>query len=270
MRRIHAWEWEDLPWFPSAWRDYGTSYLQFIATRFDIYKPVLPILERGMKASGQEEWLDCASGGGGGLIHLFRDLASKYSKLKITLTDYYPNIQAFERTQALDPERINFESQSVNALNLPEHLKRKFRTIFGAFHHFQPEAATKILQQAVDDNTPIAVFEPLARNAPAFISMLFVPLNVWLFTPFIRPVYWIVLPFIYVLPLVPLYILWDGLVSILRMYSKPELDTLIKGLKNSEKYFWEIGQLGSGPMKITYLYGEPASQMTPATSGKES
>jgi hypothetical protein len=97
--------------------------------------------------------------------------------------------------------------------------------------------ARKILQQAVDDNTPIAIFEPLSRNVPAFISMLFVPLNVWLLTPFIRPARWQVFPFIYLIPIVPLYILWDGVVSILRMYSKPELEALIKGLKNSEKFF---------------------------------
>ncbi|MBN8651910.1 MAG: hypothetical protein J0L67_10805 [Cytophagales bacterium] len=79
--------------------------------------------------------------------------------------------------------------------------------MFGAFHHMDEASARKILQQAVDDNTPIAIFEPLSRNVLAFISMLFVPLNVWLLTPFIRPVRWQVLPFIYLIPMVPLYIL---------------------------------------------------------------
>jgi len=41
------------------------------------------------------------------------------------------------------------------------------------------------------------------------------------------------------------------------MYSKPELETLTKGLKNSENFFWEIGEKGSGTMKVQYLYGEP-------------
>lgn len=257
MKRIHAFEWEDFRWFPSAWRDYGTSYLQFIATRFNIYKSIVPIIEKGLTATGKSEWLDCASGGGGGLITLLKDVAATHPTVTLTLTDLYPNVKAFEHTRATDSERISFESQSVDATQLSQHLKQKFRTLFGAFHHMDKTNAQKILQQAVDDNTPIAIFEPLSRNLPAFISMLFVPLNVWLFTPFIRPVRWLVLPFIYVLPLVPLYILWDGIISILRMYSKPELEALVKGLKNSEKFFWEISEKGSGPMKVGYLYGEP-------------
>ncbi len=257
MKRIHAFEWEDFRWFPAAWRDYGTSYLQFLATRFNIYKPIVPIIEKGLAANGKHEWLDCASGGGGGLINLFKTIVTNQPDVTLTLTDLYPNTKAFELTQAADLKRISFESQSVDATQLPQHLKRKFRTLFGAFHHMDEASARKILQQAVDDNTPIAIFEPLSRNLPAFISMLFVPLNIWLFTPFIRPLRWLVLPFIYLIPIVPLYILWDGVISILRMYSKPELEALIRGLKNSENFFWEMGEKGSGPMKVSYLYGEP-------------
>jgi len=35
MSRIHLFEWEDMSWFPTAWRDYGTDYLNFFATKFD-------------------------------------------------------------------------------------------------------------------------------------------------------------------------------------------------------------------------------------------
>lgn len=257
MKRIHAPEWEDFRWFPTSWRNYGTSYLQFIATRFDIYKSIVPIIEKGLRTNGKNEWLDCASGGGGGLITIFKAIVKSNPSVSLTLSDLYPNTKAFEQTCAVDVERIRFESQPVDAAQLPQHLKQKFRTLFGAFHHMSESHASKILQQAVDDQVPIAIFEPLSRNVPAFISMLFVPLNVWLFTPFIRPVHWQVLPFIYLIPIVPLYILWDGVASILRMYSKPELEALIKGLKNSENFFWEVGETGSGPMKVTYLYGEP-------------
>jgi len=73
---------------------------------------------------------------------------------------------------------VRFESQLVDVTQLPQHLKQKFRTMFSAFHHMKEDMASKILQQAVDDKAPIAIFEPLSRNVPAFISMLFVPLNV--------------------------------------------------------------------------------------------
>ncbi len=89
----------------------------------------------------------------------------------------------------------------------------------------------------------------------SFVSMLFVILNVLVLTPFIRPVRWQVLPFIYILPLIPLYIMWDGIASIFRTYSKAELTELISGLENTTSFDWELGEKKSGPMRIYYLLG---------------
>lgn len=254
MRRIHALEWEDEKWFPKNWRDYGTDYLRFIAVKLDIYKATLPIIQKGKHSSKQSEWVDCASGGGGGLINLAKALKNDNPNLKIILTDFYPNIKAFERTLNEVPGMFEYQKESIDAKNLPVHLQGKFRTLFGAFHHFRPNDAQKILQNAVDTNSPIAIFEPVGKNFASWMSMLFVPLNVLLFTPFIRPVRWKVLPFIYLIPIIPLYILWDGIASILRMYSEKELKEMVAKLNNSESYIWEIGKT-KGAMPINYLLG---------------
>lgn len=139
-------------------------------------------------------------------------------------------------------------------MEVPPHLRGRFITLLGAFHHFRPDDARKILQNAVDTQSPIAIFEPVGRNAISWFSMLFVILNVLLFTPFIRPVRWKVLPFIYLLPLVPLYILWDGVASILRTYSEKELRELIASLRESDTYEWEIGKT-AGALPVQYLLG---------------
>ncbi|AEE48667.1 hypothetical protein Halhy_0760 [Haliscomenobacter hydrossis DSM 1100] len=254
MKRFHALEWEDLPWFPQSWRDYGTDYLRFIATKFDIYKPVLHLIKQGIDNSGQPEWIDLASGAGSGLINLAKALKSDQPNLKITLTDYYPNLQAFENTQRELPGIFEFETVAVNALSPPEHLQGKFKTIFGAFHHFRPNEARAILQNAVDTHSPIAIFEPVGRNFGSWSSMIFVPIFVLVFTPFIRPIRWQVLPFIYLLPIIPLYILWDGVASILRTYSEKEVHALVAAVEKSDTYAWEIGKT-PGPMPIFYLLG---------------
>jgi len=251
-------EWEDLEWFPKSWRDYGTDYLRFVATKFDIYKPILPIIKKGLNASSKNAWVDCASGGGSSLVPLAKAIHQELPEVKITLTDYYPNIEAFKRTQKELPSVFNYETESVNAMELPSHLQGQFITLFGAFHHFRPVQAKNILQQAVDTNSPIAVFEPVARNFGSFFSMLFVILNVLIFTPFIRPVRWQVLPFIYLIPVIPLYILWDGIASIFRTYSEKERRELIQSLTNSDQFEWEVGKT-KGPMPINYLYGIPKS-----------
>lgn len=254
MKRIHALEWEDLSWFPVSWRNYGTDYLKFIATKFDIYKPILPLVKKALEESEKQHWVDLASGGGGGLINLAKSLKSDHPQLKITLTDYYPNIAAFEKLQNEYPDTFEFEKSSVNATQTPANFDGSLKTIFGAFHHFRPKDAKAILQNAVDSNSAIAVFEPVGRNFVSWFSMLFVPLNVLLLTFVMRPVRWSVLPFIYLLPIVPLYILWDGIASILRTYSEKELKALVDSLEKSETYHWEIGKT-AGPTSIYYLIG---------------
>jgi hypothetical protein len=52
MRRIHAFEFNDLSWFPISFRNAATDFLQFVANRFDIYKNVLPVIEKGIQNSG--------------------------------------------------------------------------------------------------------------------------------------------------------------------------------------------------------------------------
>ncbi len=257
MKRFHALEWEVLSWFPKSWRNHGTDYLMFIATRFDIYKPIVPILRKGIDARGKQEWIDCASGGGGSLIRLAEHLKSEYPELRITVTDYYPNVEAFERTRQHDTQTFLIEKDSVNAMDLPSHMKGKFRTLFAAFHHFRPVDDKKILQNAVDTGSPIAIFEPVGRNFLSFISMLFVILNVLLITPFIRPVRWQVLPFVYLIPIIPLYILWDGIASIFRTYSEKEMKEMVAKLKDHDSFDWEIGHVKQGPAPVYYLLGIP-------------
>lgn len=254
MGRFHALEWEDLQWFPASWRDYGTDYLKFIATKFNIYKPILPLMQKCIDKSGQNHWVDLASGGGSGLICLAKDLKENNPKLKITLTDFYPNIKAFEGLTAEVPDTFSYERSSVDATHPPKHLQNSVQTIFGAFHHFRPDKAKQILQNAVNTNTTIAIFEPVGRNFGSWFSMIFVPLNVLLLTPFIRPFRWSVLPFIYLIPIIPLYILWDGIASILRTYSENELQELVNSLENADGYEWEIGKT-PGAMPINYLIG---------------
>jgi len=47
MGRIHLFEFEDQQWFPSFLRDYGTDFLRFLSTKTAMYKPIIPIIEKG-------------------------------------------------------------------------------------------------------------------------------------------------------------------------------------------------------------------------------
>jgi hypothetical protein len=85
--------------------------------------------------------------------------------------------------------------------------------------------------------------------------MLFSTLSVLLTTPFIRPFKIGRIIFTYLIPIVPLFVLWYGIVSSLRTYSVKEMKELFRNLNGTETYNWEINKVKSGPSVILYLVG---------------
>ncbi|WP_420399031.1 hypothetical protein [Flagellimonas sp.] len=255
MGRIHLFEFEDQKWFPAFLRNYGTDFLQFLSNKTKMYKPIVPVLEKGLKTCGVDTIVDLGSGGGGGLLWLNSELLKSNPGLKIVLTDFYPNLNAFKFTQK-QAGNFEFIDPPVDARNVPENLKG-FRTQFLSLHHFKPKDAQKILQNAVNASSGIGVFEAQERSVPSILAMLFSPISVLLTTPFIRPFKWGRLLFTYLIPIVPLFVLWDGIVSSLRTYSVKEMEALVASLEQVDSYHWEIQRVKSGPGVILYLLGTP-------------
>lgn len=253
MKRLHLFEFEDLKWFPTSLRNYGTDFLQFLANKANIYAAVVPVLEKGIAKSGSNQIIDLASGGGGGLVRLNEDLRTKNLDLKILLTDYYPNIDAFKYTKS-KASNFDYVEQSVNAMDVPANLKG-LRTQFLSLHHFRPEQAKAILQNAVDSGNPIAIFEAQERSVASILAMIFSPLSVIFTTPFIHPFKIGRIIFTYLIPVVPLFIMWDGIVSSLRTYSVVEMEELVSQLNNKDEFEWEIGRVKTGPGVVLYLLG---------------
>ncbi|WP_299437755.1 hypothetical protein [uncultured Aquimarina sp.] len=81
------------------------------------------------------------------------------------------------------------------------------------------------------------------------------PISVLLVTPFIRPFKIKRIIFTYLIPIVPLFVLWDGVVSSLRTYSVKEMNGLVENLNGTENYDWEIDKVKSGPGVVLYLLG---------------
>lgn len=206
-----------------------------------------------MKKSNTETIIDLGSGGGGGLIGLNHQLKKLIPNLKIVMTDFYPNIDAFEHTKK-QSDNFEYEKNSIDARKVPAQL-RGLRTQFLSFHHFEPNDATLILQNAVDAKSAIAIFEAQERSFPSIAAMIFSPITVLLTTPFIRPFKIGRIVFTYLIPIVPIFVLWDGVVSSLRTYSVKEMKQLIEEIKGAEKYDWKVGKVKSGPSQILYLIG---------------
>jgi hypothetical protein len=255
VKRFHLFELEDQPWFPATVRDLATDYLQFIQTRFRLDRAMTPLVRRVLEETRVDRIVDLCSGGSGPLLLLISDLASGGMPIRATLTDLYPNAPAFAKIADASHGLIGFEPGPVDARAVPARLTG-LRTIFNGFHHLKPADARSVLHAAAAARQPIAIFEVSDRSLRS-LAVLLTPLVVWIGTPFMRPFLWRRLFWTYLLPMVPLTCLWDGVVSQLRAYTPEELRLLGEG---SAPMRWEAGQVPiiKGRGRLTYLIGFPA------------
>lgn len=254
--RLQLVELEDLPWFPRIFRDLATDYLEFVGTRIAMDRAVAPILRAALERAGATRVVDLCSGGGGPVRALRRRLAEDGLAVEVMLTDRFPNLAAFRRLAESEPGLVAVE-EAVDARAVPPSLTG-FRTLFNAFHHFGPADARGILRDAVRAREGIAVFEISERSLRMLLPILLTPLLVWGATPWIRPFRWTRLFWTYVVPVVPLVCLWDGIVSQFRSYRLAELRELSAGLGEG-RYRWEAGSVPvrGAPARITFLTGVP-------------
>ncbi len=253
MSRVHLFEFEDQKWFPVFLRNYMTDFLQFLTNKGKVFQPIIPLLKKEIEKSGTDQIIDLGSGGGGGLLWIVSELQKSYPSLKIVMTDLYPNISAFKYTKE-QGENFTYLDYPVDARDIPNELKG-LRTQFLSLHHFKPEDVKKILQNAIDSKSSIALFEGQERSFASILAMLFSPLSVLLTTPFIRPFKFGRIIFTYLIPLVPLFVMWDGIVSSLRTYSVKEMELLIQELNDKESFDWEVGKIKSGLGINLYVIG---------------
>lgn len=256
MKRWHLVELEDLSWWPRVFRDATTDYLVTVLRAAKLYDRLAPRLADAIKRTAATQIVDLCSGAGGPWPTLLPALRANGVDVPICLTDKYPNTQALSRVAATTPG-IRFEAESVSATEIPAHLTG-FRTIFTAFHHFRPADAKAILAAAVRDRQGIFIGEVYTRSVLTLATMPLVPLAVWIMTPAVRPFRWSRLLWTYLIPVIPIAILFDGIVSCLRTYKPAEMQAMGEEVGAAE-YEWEAGAVyPSGSLVPTpYLIGVP-------------
>ena len=263
MRRVQFIELHEQPWFPPSLRHEITDALQCGLNLLEAYAPIAPLLQSVLDATRCRSIVDLCSGGGGPWLDLSRKLQPDAQVLHILLTDKYPNLSAIQNVGGASGNHIAFHPDAVDARKVPGEL-RGFRTMFSSFHHFPPEEARAILQNAVDAGQSIGIFE-ITKRAPLPIALMFPwALMPFVFTPLIRPFRWSRLLWTYVVPIIPFVLLFDGVVSCLRTYRPQELREIITRLSGIE-YRWEVGEYSkaSGQAPVTYLIGYPQARVSP-------
>ena len=172
MRRFHLLEIEDQAWCPAAVRDGVTDYLRDSIRRMRLYEPVVPRLSEAIGRLGTNRIVDLCSGGGGPWPDLLQQLPAELrAALSVRLTDLYPNEAAADWLRHEGSSDIGYHAEPLDALDVPAELAG-LRTLYSGFHHFDVADARAILQDCVDKNQAIAVFEATNRHPLVIAYML--------------------------------------------------------------------------------------------------
>ena len=256
MRRWHLFEFEDQPWFPRVLRSHMMSWLSSSYRYSSLPAIWAGYIARALPSNQRVEMIDLASGAAGPVPLVREQLAARGYMVSITLTDLHPDPAAMTTLNHRSGP-IRYWPEPVDATRVPPQLKG-VRTMFTALHHFGPDAASLIFRDAFEKKISLFVFELSERSAASLAASLLIPLAVLALTPWIRPFSWSRMLWTYVVPILPVVIFWDGVVSQMRTYSQPEL-ALMTSRFCSDDYTWETGEIGPPgiPFALPYVIGRP-------------
>jgi hypothetical protein len=258
MRRLHLVEIADLAWCPPGIRQGVGDYCRFLVQVTGAFNPVAPLLADALRRAGARQILDLGSGAAGPWLGLQPRLRELGIDPPVCLSHLHPDLEAFERAGRLSEGAIGYHPEPVDATRVPAGLPG-FRTMFQAFHHLRPDQARAVLGDAVASGEGVGVFESGSRGVLPLLEALGTPVRALLLAPFIRPFRWPRLFWTYLVPALPLVLLFDVVVSCLRVYSGPELRELTAGL---DRYRWEVGTVRGKwlPIPVSYLIGVPVEK----------
>ncbi len=256
--RFRLFEFEDLSWFPDVIRSGMTDFLRYFIPMLNVYQPVTPFLLEVLEQTQQKHIVDLGSGGGGAIEQIHQNLSKQTAqKIRITLTDKFPNPAAWQYIQQKTNHQIDFYADPVDANHVPATLNG-VRTLFSAAHHFQPEQIKSMLKEAIRQQQGICIFDGGDKSLWMILgAIIFQPFIFLVFTPFFRPFKLSRMVFTYLIPLIPFCTVWDGCVSILRLYQPKELLQLAESISN-QNYTWKAGRVKNKlGLQVTYLIGYP-------------
>ena len=245
-RRFQLFEFCDLASLPRFMREGFQDCLGFVHKLYKPYRRLSPKIAEWLDG---HVLLDIASGRGEQirefLINLSEESASKLPQ--VTLSDLYPDCDAYRRLQQQFGQNvISFYSHPfpIQDLNCTD---QRYWSIFTALHHFDKDLLTNLFKAVLEKADGLCIVEPSSRRLSDLIGMLLgFPFH--MLAPFFsRRFSFLKFIFTSIIPLIPFMVTFDGVVSVLRTYSKEELIELFPlGLKEefSMKYYettWGLG-----------------------------
>ncbi len=234
--RLQLFEFGDLSFPPKVYHEFLRSFMGLLYRKLKIHHLWIEPLNNFIKNDNNMLHDPCA---GSGEVNLYIKNEMNKAKLefKFILSDIMTDtVPLFAKTiNNLKDENIYYIEQSVNLLDFQNN-ENYSKVFINSFHHFTPSQVSKILEEHFKIKKDIIVLEYCQRSLMSFLSMIAGPLLSLILFPFIikRKHFFSAFVFVYLLPIIPLMLLWDGIISSLRTYTKKDLQKLMKQLQISD------------------------------------
>ena len=240
--RAQLFEFNDERWVPTSLRDAIVETLSRSLRWGGFLRPLAPVLDAFLSASGKHEVLDLCAGAGGPALILIREAERLgLHPPRFLMTDLYPRVSSWTHAREQRPANIDFVADSVDATQIPPLLSHgRVRTIINAFHHFSPELAQAILRDAVESQAPIFISECFERDPRGALPLIPIGIPSLLATPLFSPrdrfakALWT-----WLTPIGLATGSWDAIISTLRVYSESDLRDLVAPF--GDDYEWQYG-----------------------------
>ena len=254
LPRLQLVELHELPWMPDVLRHGTQRSITFNMLLFGCFRKGVPgHFARWLERTGATEVLDIGSGSGGPIVSLIHGLRKQgIEPPTFFLSDLYPETTRYAALSQREPtwadgdtQLIRYIPEPVDALADPLPCPQQCFTLINIAHHFPPPLLKRILANLVRQGRGIFIIECLNRSLRYATLLIGSLVGSWGAPLFMRPWSWSHFLFATALPLVPVIMMLDGYVSVLRSYTLDEWRQMVAEL-DADGYDWEIDSLPTG------------------------
>lgn len=213
------------PWCPDFFKTLVAEFLSWFVVKVNATQPFIPVIDEITDKTQMKKIINIEFNTGAGI-----ETVQPYLKEDITVI-------------SIPAEKIDTSEKGVYLF-------------VNSFHQLNSAEAGTILQNIADGGNPVVVVEGNNDSLWQIVGMtVFVPLTVLLTAFFVKPFRISRIIFTYVLPILPIIIVIDGCLALLKLYSPDDLLELTSSIK-TENYEWKAGKKDNGRGgKIIYLTG---------------
>jgi hypothetical protein len=228
-RPLYLFEFCDQPWVHSSVRECLFELMDFCNSGIRSFNS--RVAEEALKMAkegGVNEIVELGAGRAPITVKLAND--PRADNLVMVPCDLFPNETVFRQLEEKYQGKVKPIYTPVDITQTHSELNNKILVMAAMFHHVPFNKRTQVLKSLSETSSRCVIFEPLKRSWTAIFLCLFVifpvlifPLAYWKNKGFLRRALWC-----WVVPVVPVMFIWDGIVSCLRQWTVDEYLSALK------------------------------------------